>query len=48
MDFKLMTKAIQNKTFILVDRFTKQDDLTVGDWATMTEEQKQKYQKNEK
>lgn len=49
MDFKLMAKAIQNKTFVLVDRFSeKKEDLTVGDWSKMDEKQKQKYLKDEK
>lgn len=48
MDFKLMAKAIQNKKFVLIDRFSKTEDFTVGDWDKMTDKQKQKYQENEK
>ena len=45
MDFKLMAQAIQNKNFALVDRFTKFEDLTIGDWDKMNEKQRAKYEK---
>ena len=49
MNLGLIEKEIENKSYILVDRFdTKDDELTVGDFKKLTEKQKEKYKKEEK
>jgi hypothetical protein len=45
MDFKQLAKAIENKKYILIDKYEKKPDLTVGDWDKMNWKQKKEYEK---